>query len=298
MPLLESVHLRSALSRLLPAFPSTTVRPPTQPNTSVSPNITRLRPPGIMSNIHILLLSWFPKRQPTSLICGLELTLSRATSLLSLAQSLSHSLRLQKSAIQAFQTLTGLRSITALRAIQEQHAQIHKSLSTLTIATASSSQPWLHELSDVQTSMQRKVRVCNQASTSSHVGRTEAAKIYWPVIAETYDFLLDLLASFEQEITVALKNKDMWKSGMKRKLIQKTHLHGTQHRSSAGCQSQRKRVRFDTTVKGRYHHCTMHQVPTWQAKRRAKSICSVRIGSFSSNWPKMERILQRSCTRS
>jgi hypothetical protein len=150
-----------------------------------------------------------PHRLPRALIAGLVLTHEQAERLLGITKSAQTLLRQQISAINAM-GMHDTDSSMYLRSVQERESRLQNTLKTLIASTTTSTAIWLHEIEDLLRAIIRKVSQCNRKSRSNHMGWRLAAATYWPLIAESYDFMCPLLIRLGTELKVAIKDEGLW----------------------------------------------------------------------------------------
>jgi hypothetical protein len=150
-----------------------------------------------------------PHRSLRALIAGLVLTHEQAESLLGITKSAQTLLRQQISAINAM-GMHDTDSSIYLRSVQERESSLQNTLKTLIASTKTSTAIWLHEIEDLLRAIIRKVSRCNRKSHSNHMGWRLAAATYWPLIAESYDFMVPLLIRLGTELEAAINDGGLW----------------------------------------------------------------------------------------
>ncbi|KAH7379111.1 hypothetical protein DE146DRAFT_304332 [Phaeosphaeria sp. MPI-PUGE-AT-0046c] len=110
--------------------------------------------------------------------------------------------------------------ITRLQRIQARHLTIQTQLSAL-VKDLVGAHEWVLELADALASMKAKVRQCNHTSRSGlrHVhaqGWKDAARMYWPLVVESYELLRPVLERVRDDISSALVGCADGDIGMKR----------------------------------------------------------------------------------
>lgn len=200
---------------------------------------------------------WFKKKPPEASIAGMSLTKDKAQDLLETCQLLRKDILEQTTRIDAFATTTRFDSIGALAQIQQHHVQVASRLDDIVLHVSASTEPWPKELDDAKVTMARKVQLCNHAARPLQLGWKQAAKQYWPLIAETHTAILAVLGRLEQELQDALKDEQAWtepsmaKTSMT-KLVRRASVRSCLSRKSK-VSSDSKRVGFEREVAGRYY---------------------------------------------
>ncbi|EFQ96629.1 hypothetical protein P3342_010910 [Pyrenophora teres f. teres] len=195
-------------------------------------------------------MSWLIKRPPKAFIAGMNLTREKAQNLVNICQWLEDDLHQQNAEISVFPSIMGNESFRALSHMQQRHSQITKRIGDLYLCIPTSAEPWLRELDDAKATMARKVKLCNKESQPCVLGWKQAAKQYWPLIAEIYALILELLGRLKQELRTSLEDEKTWTETKANKLVRRASVKSTLSHSS---NSEVKRVRFEKKVTGLYY---------------------------------------------
>ncbi|KAF1359600.1 hypothetical protein EJ07DRAFT_120131 [Lizonia empirigonia] len=149
---------------------------------------------------------FFTAKAPTITIAGAELTNEEATKLIRACSSLEQVINLQ------LQTIAGLPSIqvsqisSKFRLIQSRHLDLQNYLSPVVLKTRNSVLSWAYGFSDAQKALEKKIVSINRCSRGS--GWIATSQQYWPVVAETYTWLLALVVRLHNELREALGDKE------------------------------------------------------------------------------------------
>ncbi|EDU50936.1 hypothetical protein A1F97_04029 [Pyrenophora tritici-repentis] len=196
-------------------------------------------------------MSWLIKKTPKTSIAGMNLTREKAQNLVDIWQWLEDDLHKQITDIDAFPSITGTGSFHALSQIQQRHSQITKRIEDLNLCIPTSADSWPKELYDAKASMARKVKVCNDKSRPFSLGWKQAAKQFWPLIAETYTLILELIGRLKQELRTALEDEKTWTETKANKLLRRASVQSILSPPSTS-NTDMKHVVFDKKVTVRY----------------------------------------------
>lgn len=138
---------------------------------------------------------FFEPSPPITEIAGCKLTQDAIAQLNSTCTVLKRTLNIQRDAIDKLFHISDERAGRAIRNIQNRHVDIQIQLNTITFKTQHSTEPWVHEFANAQTTLREKIVTLNRRSRS--VDWKIAARIYWPIIAETYTWLWPLVVRLQ-----------------------------------------------------------------------------------------------------
>lgn len=94
-----------------------------------------------------------------------------------------------------------------MRLIQNRHIDIQNHVATIVSGTGLATAPWICEFSDARAAMEGKVRCINRQSKLANW--RVAARRYWPIMIETYEWLSLLTSKLQEEAEQALQEQQV-----------------------------------------------------------------------------------------
>jgi hypothetical protein len=146
----------------------------------------------------------FTPQEPPCKVVGIRLTKDDTTRLIHTCNALVRCLNTQLEAIRDLPTLSEEQAYQVIRSIQNRQIHMNTHVATIISRTALSACPWINEFADARTALGGKVRTINKASK---FGWVPAARIYWPCMMETYEWLLPLTLKLREESEEALQEQ-------------------------------------------------------------------------------------------
>ncbi|KAG9203538.1 hypothetical protein G6514_002556 [Epicoccum nigrum] len=148
----------------------------------------------------------FAPRGPLFNVAGIRLTKDETTELIQTCNVLARFLNIQIETIQSLSSLPDFQAGRVIIWIQTRQIDINTHLSAIIFRIKSSACPWINEFSDARTALDGKVRTISKFSTVN--GWVPGARVYWPCMIETYEWLLPLTLRLREESEEALQEQE------------------------------------------------------------------------------------------
>ncbi|CAN9320419.1 unnamed protein product [Alternaria sp. RS040] len=189
------------------------------------PKVPRMREPNTLSRtvkacatlftsfIWAPMISWFTKKAPKALIIGMHLTRDEVQILIQACQELEDSMTCQKEEMEAFPKIKGSgHTRRAMKTILERHRCIYDRLDNLTLRLRNnhSKGSFRVELEELARIMARQRSLWAEHSGRLDLGWKVVSERYWPLIADSYATLFDILSSFKQALKRSLLDDALW----------------------------------------------------------------------------------------
>ncbi|OWY43645.1 hypothetical protein AALT_g5394 [Alternaria alternata] len=233
------------------------------------PKVPRLREPNGLSRtvkacatlftsfIWAPIMSWFTKKAPKALIIGMHLTRDEVQILIQACQELEGSMTRQKEEMEAFTKTKGSdHARRAMKSILERHHRIYDRLDNLTLRLRNnhSKGSFRVELEELARIMARQRSLWAEHSGRLDLGWKVVSERYWPLIADSYAILFDILSSFKQILNSSLLDDALWSDeAMKRnrRICPKSLKSALKGSSLGKPKSKDKHVVFEETYHSR-----------------------------------------------
>ncbi|RYN30629.1 hypothetical protein AA0112_g6855 [Alternaria arborescens] len=233
------------------------------------PKVPRMREPNTLSRtvkacatlftsfIWAPMMSWFTKKAPKALIIGMHLTRDEVQILIQACQELEGSMTRQKEEMEALQKIKGSdHARRAMKTILGRHRRIYDRLDNLTIRLRNnhSEGSFRLELEELARIMARQRLLWDEHSARLELSWKVVSERYWPLIADSYAILFEILSSFKQTLNSSWLNDALWSNeAMKRNrcICHKSLKSALKGSSLSKPKSKDKHVVFEETYHSR-----------------------------------------------
>ncbi|KAF3001872.1 hypothetical protein E8E13_005427 [Curvularia kusanoi] len=140
-------------------------------------------------------------------VAGAHLKRDATVQLIEVCKALICCLKAQSVSIDELPNLPDERLPRTMRLIQNRHIDIQNHVATIVSGTGLATASWVCEFSDARTAMEGKVRCINRQSKL--VNWRVAARRYWPIMIETYEWLSPLTSQLQEEAEQALQEQQV-----------------------------------------------------------------------------------------